>query len=309
MTARAVIPPISDLLTRAQAGLARLQGSWPGQSNRRQLRPPRSILTRCSDRSGRWPRKAASRSPVDAINAILRGEKPAPAGAPAAAPKVGLTAADFQSAATRLKCAVAQIRAVWEVESGGGWYTDVHAEILALDGPCSFLDGDMPKILREPHQFDRLTLGMYRASHTNISSAKWNRSLNVGGEGEYRRLRQAMQLDRQAALKAASWGGAQIMAFNHFVAAFETVEAFVQAMQISEAEQLKALLQLRREERLGERAQADFRLARGLRPVRCRIQWLRIREARTRQSCPHRAGSSSERSPQSLQAAWHAHCV
>ncbi len=135
---------------------------------------------------------------------------------------------------------MAQIRAVWEVESGGGWFTDMRADILALDGPGGFLDGDMPKILFEAHHFDRLTQGKYRQSHPNISSAKWNRSLYVGGQGEYRRLYQAMQLDRQAALKSASWGGAQIMGFNHFAAGFDTVKAFVLAMQTSEAEHLKA---------------------------------------------------------------------
>jgi hypothetical protein len=171
---------------------------------------------------------------VNQINAILCGE------APPAASQVGLTLGDFQTAAARLKCSVAQIRAVWEVESGGGWYQDVRADIVALDGPGGFLDGNLPKILFEAHRFDRLTGGRFRKSHPNISSASWNRALHVGGQGEYSRLHQAMQLDREAALKSASWGGPQIMGFNHHAAGYDTVEAFVAAMKTSERAHLQA---------------------------------------------------------------------
>lgn len=155
--------------------------------------------------------------------------------------KIGLTSADFADAAVTLKCTVAQIRAVWEVESGGGWFQDVRADILAADGPGGFIDGPhLPKILFEAHVFDRETNGRYRASHPNLSSAKWNRALYVGGQAEWLRLHRAMQLDRRAALRSASVGGAQIMGFNHELAGYATVEAFWDAMKVSEAEHLKA---------------------------------------------------------------------
>lgn len=155
--------------------------------------------------------------------------------------KIGLGPSDFHRAAVGLGCTVAQIRAVWEVESGGGWFKDVRADILALDGPGGFLDGPhLPKILFEAHIFDRYTEGKYRASHPNLSSARWDRKLYVGGQGEYVRLWKAMALDRQAALLSASVGGAQIMGFNHKAAGFDTVEAFWDAMKLSEAEHLKA---------------------------------------------------------------------
>ena len=159
----------------------------------------------------------------------------------AEAKKIGLTSVDFASAAATLKCTVAQIRAVWEVESGGGWFQDVRADILAADGPGGFIDGpDLPKILFEAHVFDRETGGRFRTSHPNLSSAKWNRALYVGGQAEWLRLHRAMQLDRRAALRSASVGGAQIMGFNHQLAGFDTVEAFWDAMKVSEAEHLKA---------------------------------------------------------------------
>jgi hypothetical protein len=155
--------------------------------------------------------------------------------------KIGLTSADFANVAAALKCTVAQIRAVWEVESGGGWFQDVRADILAADGPGGFIGGpDLPKILFEAHIFDRETNGRFRASHPNLSSARWNRSLYVGGQAEWLRLHRAMQLDRVAALRSASVGGAQIMGFNHKLAGFDTVEAFWEAMKTSERAHLDA---------------------------------------------------------------------
>lgn len=156
-------------------------------------------------------------------------------------PQVGLTDQDFTDVALRLGCTAPQIRAVWEVESGGGWFQDVRADILALDGPGGFIDGEyLPKILFEAHHFDRLTNGRYQRSHPNISSPYWNRALYVGGQAEYRRLHLAMQLDRKAALMSASVGGAQIMGFNHKLAGFDTVESFWEAMQRSERAHLEA---------------------------------------------------------------------
>ena len=160
---------------------------------------------------------------------------------PADGPQVGLTPADFAAVAQRLGCTVAQIRAVWEVESGGGWYQDVRGDILALDGPGGFLDGpNLPKILFEAHIFDRQTGGRFRTSHPNLSSRNWNRALYVGGQAEYERLYRAMQLDAHAALMSASVGGAQIMGFNHKLAGFDTVEAFWAAMKVSERAHLEA---------------------------------------------------------------------
>lgn len=178
---------------------------------------------------------------ADALGLPRDGVLDAPGVGHNGGPRIGLTDRDFAEAAQALGCEVAQIRAVWEVESGGGWFTDVRADILDLDGPGGFLDGpDLPKILFEAHVFDRHTGGRFRKSHPNLSSARWNRSLYVGGQGEYVRLHRAMQLDRQAALMSASVGGAQIMGFNHKLAGFDTVEAFWSAMRTSERAHLDA---------------------------------------------------------------------
>lgn len=160
-----------------------------------------------------------------------------------AAPQIGLTGDDFRGALERLSCSYAQLRAVDEVESGGGWFTDVRADILALDGPGGFIDGpNLPKILFEAHVFDRETGGRFRQTHPSLSSAKWNKSLYIGGQGEWTRLHNAILLDAEAALKSASWGRYQIMGFNHRLAGFATVDAFVSAMKSSERAQLQAFV-------------------------------------------------------------------
>jgi hypothetical protein len=186
--------------------------------------------------------KGFTQAEVDAVDTLLDSLAIARPGEPGTRKvQIGLTAADFAAAAASLGCSSAQIRAVWEVESGGGWFKDVRADILALDGPGGFLDGPhLPKILFEAHIFDRYTEGRYRDSHPNLSSRVWNRKLYVGGQGEYVRLWKAMALDRNAALLSASVGGAQIMGFNHKLAGFDTVEAFWDAMKVSEAAHLRA---------------------------------------------------------------------
>lgn len=188
--------------------------------------------------------QAFTNAEVSAIDTLLDtlGIARAAAGG-AAEVQIGLTLADFNAATASLGCTSAQIRSVWEVESGGGWFRDVRADILALDGAGGFLDGPhLPKILFEAHVFDRYTEGRYRDSHPNLSSRAWNRKLYVGGQGEYVRLWRAMQLDRHAALLSASVGGAQIMGFNHKLAGFDTVEAFWDAMKVSEAAHLEAFV-------------------------------------------------------------------
>jgi hypothetical protein len=173
--------------------------------------------------------------------------------APHPAPQIGLTDADFQDAISRLACSYAQLRAVDEVESGGGWFQDVRADILALDGPGGFLDGpNLPKTLFEAYRFDQLTGGRFRAAYPNLSSATWTKALYIGGPAEWGRLYRAMQLDHDAALKSASYGRYQIMGFNYALAGYATVGAFVDAMKESEEAQLHAFVTFIINSKLGD---------------------------------------------------------
>lgn len=142
-----------------------------------------------------------------------------------------LTEADFVAAARLLKCDVAAIKAVAEVESAGN----------------GFLSDGRVKILFEGHQFHKFTKGAFAESHPTICFRKWTKqhytkgpNADVRGAGELARLEQAMALNRSAALMAASYGKFQIMGFNFPICGFSNVEDFYDAMKLSEGAQLQA---------------------------------------------------------------------
>lgn len=137
-----------------------------------------------------------------------------------------ITDADFERAAARLDCEAAAIRAVATVESGGR---------------SGFLPDKRPKILFESRWFHKLTGGEFDESHPDISTPTWIRNYK-GGAAEYGRLEQGIKLDREAALKSASWGMFQILGVNHQVAGFETVEDYVKAQLPSEGAHLDAFV-------------------------------------------------------------------
>ena len=138
--------------------------------------------------------------------------------------KPTLTEADFQRAARDLGVDVASIKAVTEVEAPMGGFNP---------------DGT-PTILFERHIFHRETGGRFSRSHPKISNP------SPGGYGtvssQHGRLAEAAALDRNAALRSASWGKFQIMGFNHKAAGFPALQAFVNAMYHSEGAQLDAFV-------------------------------------------------------------------
>lgn len=135
-----------------------------------------------------------------------------------------LTEVDFVRAANVLRCDVAAIRAVCQVEAPGG----------------GFLADGRPRILFERHQFSKRTTGRWDASNPDISNRQ--RGGYLGGAAEHDRLARAAALDRDAALQSASWGRFQIMGFNHEACGFDTLQAFINAMYRSEGDQLDAFV-------------------------------------------------------------------
>jgi len=163
-----------------------------------------------------------------------------------AGPAETLKNADYERVAQRLSCEVAAIRAVAEVESGGR---------------TGFLPDRRPKILFESRWFHKLTNGAFDQQHPDLSTAVWVRNYK-GGAAEYDRLRAAIALDRDAALKSASWGMFQILGVNHKVAGFNDVEAFVDAQCQSEGNHLDAfasfVLANKLDDELRDKRWADF---------------------------------------------------
>lgn len=135
-----------------------------------------------------------------------------------------LSESDLVAAAEELGVPVAVIKAVCEVEAPRG----------------GFQANGEPVILFERHLFSRYTHGKWDASQPDISNPK------PGGYGasisQHTRLARAAKLDRQAALKAASWGKFQILGVNHKQAGHKTLQSFINAMYESEAAQLDAFV-------------------------------------------------------------------
>lgn len=151
-------------------------------------------------------------------------------------PKRGITEAAYRDAANIIGAEPAKIKAVADVESRGS----------------GFLEDDRPKILFEAHWFGKFTGGKYNDSHPNISSPRWDRSLYKGGAAEHGRIQKAMELNREAALKSASWGKFQIMGFNWEKCAYKDLQAFIDGMWRSEGEHLRAFTHFIQSEGLDE---------------------------------------------------------
>lgn len=140
------------------------------------------------------------------------------------AEKPKLTEQNWQRAAESLGVPVAAVKAVAEVEAPGS----------------GFLESGEPRILFECHKFSKHTGGKFDADHPDISFPKW------GGYGkesaQHGRLARAASLDRDAALKSASWGRFQILGENYKQAGFDTIQDFINAMYRDEASQLDAFV-------------------------------------------------------------------
>ena len=140
-------------------------------------------------------------------------------------PAKKITEDNFKAAAEFLDCDLPAIKAVTEVEARG----------------AGFLADTRPAILFERHKFSRFTERRFDRSHPDISNRRAG-GYGKGGKSQYERLHRAIALDREAALKSASWGAFQIMGFNHGVAGFEDVESFVARMCESEGTHLRAFV-------------------------------------------------------------------
>jgi hypothetical protein len=137
-------------------------------------------------------------------------------------PSKKLVEQDYTNAASLLKCEIAAVKTVKEVESKG----------------TGFLPTGEPIILFERHIFHRLTEGKYSKQCPDISNIK------PGGYGsiskQHNRLSKAATLDRNAALQSASWGLFQCMGFNFSVCGYKTIQSFITAMYRNEGEHLTA---------------------------------------------------------------------
>ncbi|MDR2056150.1 MAG: N-acetylmuramidase family protein, partial [Desulfovibrio sp.] len=86
--------------------------------------------------------------------------------------------------------------------------------------------------------------------YPDIVYPAWTKTHDRGGSGVWERLHTAMKVHKEAALCSASYGLLQIMGFNHALCGFDTVQAFVEAQEESEAKQLESFCAFMRSEGL-----------------------------------------------------------
>jgi hypothetical protein len=119
-----------------------------------------------------------------------------------------------------------EIRAFMEVEAAGAGF---------------YANGKL-KMLFEPHIFWReLGKGPNRdkAAAQGLAYAKWSKKYP---SDSYPRLIAAMKIDRNAALRSASWGLGQLMGFNCELAGYASAEDMVVAFADDEENQVKAIV-------------------------------------------------------------------
>lgn len=159
----------------------------------------------------------------------------------------------YRRAAATLRCDVAAIKAVAEVEAGP---------------QGAFLPSGEPVILYERHIFHDLTDGRYDGAKASGVPAFCSviSSPSPGGYGpfsaQHARLQAAVALDRTAALMSASWGLFQILGRYSHETGHSSLQGFITAMYSGVDAHLGAfvaLVQYRRlDDEIRECRWADF---------------------------------------------------
>ncbi|WP_299734635.1 N-acetylmuramidase domain-containing protein [uncultured Roseobacter sp.] len=112
-----------------------------------------------------------------------------------------MSAHAFESAANDIGCEVAAIKAIWEVEASGAGFTRNGAV----------------KSRFEPHKMPG-------------SKLNWRDSMEIPTSQRTQMFLTAYRKTPEATLEATSWGGPQIMGFNHRKAGFSSALEMVEAM-------------------------------------------------------------------------------
>lgn len=140
---------------------------------------------------------------------------------------VRLDSIDISATAFTINCGEDHLHAVMEVETRGGGF-DTHKRI---------------KMLFEPHVFYRELTGeqRQRAVSMGLAYERWGQERYPSDS--YPRLKQALEINAEAALRSCSWGLGQIMGFNHLLAGYSSVYSMIESFLNDEAVHLAAMVQ------------------------------------------------------------------
>jgi hypothetical protein len=118
---------------------------------------------------------------------------------------------------------------------------EIHAVLDVESAGSGFDSKGRPKMLFEPHIFYRQLKGAERdkAVAAGLAYPKWKRNYP---KDSYPRLEKAIAINKNAALRSASWGLGQIMGFNHGAAGYDSALKMVQAFMKDEDAHLEAMI-------------------------------------------------------------------
>lgn len=142
-----------------------------------------------------------------------------------------ITEKAFRDSARIIGCDTAAVKAVAKVESGGS----------------GFLASGEPVILFEPHIYFRELkkididplFYMKDPQYADIIYPVWGTKPYGPSSKQHERLARAASINRDAALKSASYGKFQILGVNYKMCGCKTIQEFVNAMYKSEDEHLR----------------------------------------------------------------------
>lgn len=137
-----------------------------------------------------------------------------------------LQAVDIHRIAKTINCGEDELRAFMDVEAAGSGF-DIFGR---------------PKMLFEPHIFYRNLSGEKRdrAVALGLAYRKWGEQKYPADS--YLRLKKAMALDEDAALKSASWGLGQVMGFHFNILGYNTIQDMVLDFMDDEENHLEAMV-------------------------------------------------------------------
>lgn len=137
-----------------------------------------------------------------------------------------LTNKDIANAAAELGVDIASIKAFLTVEAPRGGFQD---------------DGQVT-ILFEPHKFSQYTNGRYDKIHPDLSYPVWGTRPYGSYASQHTKLQRAAALNRDAALRATSWGIPQVLGNNWKKVGASSLQDFINRMHRSEGSQLEIMV-------------------------------------------------------------------
>lgn len=137
-----------------------------------------------------------------------------------------LTPAAISRAAKRLRVQEAAVRALLTVEAPDG----------------GFLPDGQVTILFEPHKFSEYTNRRFDKSHPDLSYPVWGTRPYGKRSEQHAKLQRAVALDRDAALRATSYGIPQILGNNWKKVGCSSLQDFINKMFSGEDAQLDLMV-------------------------------------------------------------------